>query len=150
MNLCPKRLRCTARDLPYPSAICSVCPPSFFMSFQEHFPLHSYPLSFSTATLQLFQKPQGSKLESRNLVGESWQCSWCGGLVHRTQPPFLCCSLKPSPGHMPYSPVHANKIDQPAAIRQVKPINPSPSSIFKVYAKLNLWIDSHHGEKPNN
>lgn len=25
-----------------------------------------------------------------------------------------------------------------------------PSSVFKVYAKLNLKIDSHHGKKPNN
>lgn len=51
---------------------------------------------------------------------------------------------------MPYSPVQANKSDQPAASRQVKPVNLSPSSIFKVYAKLNLRIDSCHGEKPNN
>lgn len=79
MNLCPKRLWW---DLPYPSALFPACPPSFFRSFQEHFPLHSYPLSFSTATLQLFQKPQGPNLESRNLVGERWQCSWCGQLVH--------------------------------------------------------------------
>lgn len=120
------------------------------MSFQEHFPLHSYLLSFSTTALQLFQRPQCSKLESRNLVGERWQCSWCGQFVHGTQLPFSCCCLKPSPGHMPYSPVQASKSDQPAASRQVKPLNLSPSTISKGYAKLNLRTDSHHGEKPNN
>lgn len=144
MNLCLKRLWW---DLPYPSALFSVCPPRFFMSFQENFPPllvllynHSTVVSKTPGLKTRKQKPGGREVAVQ-LLWTVW---------YRTQPPFSCCCLKSSPGHMSYSPFQTNKSDQLAASRQVKPVNLSPSSIFKVYAKLNLRTDSCHGEKPNN